>query len=435
MTATTAFAPERTRTQVYDRLSRRIMPMLLFCYVCAYLDRINVGFAKLQMLSELHFSETVYGLGAGIFFVGYVAFEIPSNFIMVKVGARYWIGRIMITWGLISGAMLFVKSPTVFYVLRFLLGVAEAGLIPAVLYYMSTWFPGDRRGKATAFFMSGIPLAGMLGGPVSGWIITNLHQAGGLSGWQWMFLIEAVPAVIGGLFCFFYLDDSPVEAAWLSAPEREIVALDLAREAQDTPLQSVRQGLLDRKVWYFSGLYMSFTMGLYAVSFWLPSIIKASGVKTALDVGLRTASPDAARLPVMFFVGRSSDRPRDRLRERRFHLALPAIVGALGLLVSVYFAHETTYAMIALTVATAGILTCIPQFYTLPPTIMSGAAAAMGFAVANSVGSVAGFISPYLLGYVADLTGSTNNGVLFIAACLLLGGALVFAVPAKLVNK
>ncbi len=431
MTTTAAFAPERTRTQVYDRLSRRIMPMLLFCYVCAYLDRINVGFAKLQMLSELHFSETVYGLGAGIFFIGYVVFEIPSNFVMVKVGARYWIGRIMITWGVISGAMLFVKSPTTFYVLRFLLGVAEAGLIPAVLYYMSTWFPGDRRGKATAFFMSGIPLSGMLGGPLSGWIITNMHATGGLSGWQWMFLIEALPAIIGGLFCFFYLDDSPATAAWLSAPEREIVARDLATEAQGTPLRSVREGLLDRKVWYLSGLYMSFTMGLYAVSFWLPSIIKASGVKSALDVGLLTAIPYAATLPVMYFVGRSSDR----WRERRLHLALPAIVGALGLLVSVRFAHDTTFAMIALTVATAGILTCIPQFYTLPPTIMSGAAAAMGFAVANSVGSVAGFVSPYLLGYVADLTGSTNNGVLFIAACLLLGGALVFAVPAKLVNK
>ncbi len=431
MTATATLAPERTRGQVYDLLSRRIMPMLLFCYVYAYLDRINVGFAKLQMLSELHFSETVYGLGAGIFFVGYVAFEIPSNLVMVKVGARYWIGRIMITWGLISGAMLFVKSPTTFYVLRFLLGVAEAGLIPAVLYYMSTWFPGDRRGKATAFFMSGIPLSGMIGGPVSGWIITNLHHAGGLSGWQWMFLIEAVPAVVGGLFCFFYLDDSPAKATWLSAPEREIVARDLAGEAQGKPLQSIRQGLLDRKVWYLSALYMSFTMGLYAVSFWLPSIIKASGVKSALDVGLLTAIPYAATLPVMYFVGRSSDRRR----ERRFHLALPAIIGACGLLVSVRYAHDTSLAMIALTVATAGILTCIPQFYTLPPTITSGAAAAMSFAVANSVGSVAGFISPYLLGTVADLTGSTNNGVLFIAACLLLGGALVFAVPAKLVNK
>ncbi len=431
MTATIAFAPERTRTQVYDRLSRRIMPMLLFCYVCAYLDRINVGFAKLQMLSELHFSETVYGLGAGIFFVGYVAFEIPSNFVMVKVGARYWIGRIMITWGLVSGTMLFVKSPTLFYVLRFLLGVAEAGLIPAVLYYMSTWFPDDRRGKATAFFMSGIPLSGMLGGPISGWIITNMHQLGGLSGWQWMFLIEAIPAVLGGLFCFFYLDDSPAKAAWLSQPDRDLVASDLAREATGKPLHSVREGLLDRKVWYLSALYMSFTMGLYAVSFWLPSIIKASGVKTALSVGLLTAIPYAATLPVMVLVGRSSDRHR----ERRFHLAGPAIVGACGLLVSVPYAQDTTIAMIALTVATAGILTCIPQFYTLPPTITSGAAAAMGFAVANSVGSVAGFISPYLLGYVADLTGSTNNGVLFIAACLLLGGALVFAVPAKLVNK
>ena len=419
------------RDRVYGRLSRRLMPMLLFCYVCSYLDRVNIGFAQLQMLSQLKFSATVYGLGAGIFFLGYVIFEIPSNLIMVRVGARFWIGRIMVSWGLISGAMVFVTSPTVFYVLRFLLGVAEAGLIPAALYYISTWFPADRRGKATALLMIGIPLSGVLGGPISGAIIGGMNHLAGLAGWQWMFLIEALPAVLGGLFCFFYLEDSAAKAPWLDERERAIIASDLAAEARGKSLHTVRDGLLNGRVWFLALLYMTFTMGLYAVSFWLPSIIHASGVKDALSVGLLTAIPYAAALATMYLVGLSSDRRR----ERRWHLALPAIIGAAGLVVSVGFAHQTGYAMVALTVATAGILTCIPQFYTLPPAILTGAAAAMGLALANSVGSVAGFISPFLLGYVKDMTGSTNDGVLVIAACLLLGGVFTFAVPARLVNK
>jgi MFS family permease len=419
------------RDAVYGRLTRRLIPMLLFCYVCSYLDRVNVGFAKLQMLGDLNFSETVYGLGAGIFFIGYVLFEVPSNLIMIRVGARFWIGRIMVTWGLISAAMIFVKSPASFYVLRFLLGIAEAGLIPAALYYLSTWFPAQRRGKATALFMFGIPLSGVIGGPLSGWIIGSLSHAGGLAGWQWMFLIEALPAVIGGIVAYFYLNDSAAAAPWLSDDEKSIIASDLAAEARQKSLHSIRQGLTDGKIWYLSGLYMAFTMGLYAVSFWLPSIIRSSGVKDPLSVGLLTAIPYAAALPAMYFTGRSSDRSH----ERRWHLAGPALLGALGLIVSVHFATETAYAMVALTLATAGILTCIPQFYTLLPAILGGAAAAMGFALANSVGSIAGFISPYLLGYVKDLTGSTNNGVLIIAACLVLGGGLVFFVPAKLVNR
>lgn len=431
MSASVSILQTNVRDEVYAKVSRRLIPMLLFCYVCSYLDRVNVGFAKLQMLDDLKFSETVYGLGAGIFFLGYVIFEVPSNLVMIRVGARFWIGRIMITWGIVSAAMVFVKSPASFYALRFLLGVAEAGLIPAALYYLSTWFPSERRGKATAVFMFGIPLSGVIGGPLSGWIIARFAHAGGLAGWQWMFLIEALPAVLGGIACFFYLSDSPASAPWLDRAERSVIAADLARESSEKTLHTIRDGLADRKVWQLSALYMAFTMGLYAVSFWLPSIIRTSGVKDALTVGLLTAIPYAVAIPTMYLVGRSSDR----LHERRWHLAVPALVGAFGLVLSVHFALQTTYAMVALTIATAGIVTCIPQFYTLPPAILGGAAAAMGLAVANSVGSVAGFISPYLLGYVKDMTGSTNDGVLVIAACLVIGGGLVFAVPARLVNR
>jgi len=422
---------ENETEHAYNRIGRRIVPFLLFCYVCSYLDRLNIGYAKLQMLGDLRMSETAYGLGAGIFFIGYVIFEIPSNFVMIRVGARFWIGRIMVTWGLISGAMALVSSPMVFYVLRFLLGAAEAGFIPAALYYMSTWLPDQRRGRATALFMIGIPLSGIIAGPVSGLILSKLNGVGRLAGWQWMFVIEAIPTVIGGLICFFFLDNTVGAVSWLSESGRSAVAADLAREAASRPLHSIRSGLLDPKVWALSGLYMFFTMGLYAVSFWLPSIIRSSGVKDVLTVGLLAAIPYAVALPTMLLIGRSSDARR----ERRWHLAAPAFVGAIGLFFSVIYAKDTALAMVGLTVATACILTTIPQFYTLPPAILTGGAAAMGFALANSAGSIAGFISPYLLGYVKDATGSTNIGVTVVGAGLLIGAALTFGFPRSLVNK
>lgn len=434
MTPTRAAAPgqqQPDRDATYRRVTWRLIPFLLFCYLCSYLDRINVGFAKLQMLSDLEFSETVYGLGAGIFFIGYVIFEIPSNLVMIRVGARVWIARIMVTWGILSGATMFVTTPMEFYVVRFLLGVAEAGFIPAILYYLTIWYPSDLRGKVTALFLAGIPLAGMLGGPLSGWIMVAFDGAHGLAGWQWMFLLEAVPTVIAGVVAFFYLDSGVEKAKWLSADEKKMIARDLEQEASGKALHSVRQGLTDPMVWLLSFIYFFFTMGLYGVSFWLPSIIRASGVQDPLTVGLLTAIPYTAALVTMYLVGRSSDARR----ERRWHLAIPAAVGAIGLTMSAVYDTHTVFAMLALTVATAGIITCIPQFYTLPPAILTGAAAAMGIALANSVGSLAGFVSPYLLGWIKDLTGSTNGGVIALAATLLIGAALVFTVPSRLVDR
>ncbi len=416
---------------IYTRLLRRLIPFLLLCYVVSYLDRVNVGFAKLQMLSDLQFSEVVYGLGAGIFFIGYVIFEIPSNMILVRVGPRIWISRIMVTWGIVSGLMMFVTTPSSFYILRFMLGAAEAGFIPAILYYLTIWFPSSQRGKASALFLAGIPLSGIIGGPLSGWIMSGLNGFAGLAGWQWMFVLEGVPAVVLGVVCFFYLDNDIDSAKWLSSAEKEKVKSDVAREAREKPLHSTRDGLLNGRVWLLSCTYFFFTMGLYGLSFWLPSIIRDSGVRDPLDVGLLTAIPYSGALVAMFLVGRSSDR----LQERRWHLALPAVIGAIGLTFSVIYAHNSVLALAALTVAAMGILTCVPQFYTLPPAILSGAAAAMGLAVANSVGSVAGFVSPYLLGWIKDLTGSTNIGVIVLAGSLVVGALLVFANPARLVNR
>ncbi|SCB36476.1 MFS transporter [Rhizobium hainanense] len=420
-----------TEKTTYSKVFWRLLPFLLSCYIVSYLDRVNVGFAKLQMLDDLGFSEAVYGLGAGVFFIGYVIFEVPSNMVMMRVGPKLWICRIMITWGIISALMAVVTTPTSFYLLRFLLGAAEAGFIPAVLYYLTLWFPTSQRGKATAIFMTGIPLSGVLGGPLSGWIISGLHEHGGMAGWQWMFILEAIPAILLGIMCYFYLNNSVDSADWLTEQEKAMIKADVAREAKEKPLHSTRDGLVNPKVWMLSGIYFFFTMGLYGISFWLPSIIRESGIKDPLTVGLLTAIPYTGALVFMVLVGRSSDRAK----ERRWHLAAPAILGAIGLVISIIYSHNTTGALIAMTVAAMGILTCIPQFYTLPPAILSGAAAAMGLAIANSVGSVAGFVSPYLIGWVKDATGSTDIGVSVVAVALLIGAGLVLAQPARLLNR
>lgn len=431
ITAQGAVAAGTKERTIYTRLLWRLIPFLLVCYIVAYLDRVNVGFAKLQMLNDLGFSDLVYGLGAGIFFVGYVLFEIPSNMVLIRVGPRVWISRIMVTWGIVSALTMFVTTPTNFYAFRFLLGVAEAGFIPAILFYLTTWFPSSHRGKASALFLAGIPLSGIVGGPLSGWIMSALNGAAGLAGWQWMFLLEGIPAILLGIVCYLYLDNDIDSTKWLTDEEKDKIRGDIAAESREKPLHSVREGLLNGRVWLLSCTYFFFTMGLYGLSFWLPSIIKESGVRDPLTIGMLTAIPYVGALIAMFIVGRSSDR----FQERRWHLALPAIVGAAGLVLSVINAQNTVLALAALTVAAMGILTCIPQFYTLPPAILSGGAAAMGLAVANSVGNVAGFVSPYLLGWLKDLTGSISIGVMMLAGALLVGALLVFANPSRLVNR
>ncbi|SOY78011.1 putative metabolite transport protein NicT [Cupriavidus taiwanensis] len=432
MQTTTAVATPYVATEsaTYAKVMWRLLPFLFLCYMCAYLDRINVGYAKLQMMQDLGLSDAIYGLGAGIFFVGYLLFEVPSNLILLRVGARRWIARIMVTWGLISAAMMFVKSPTSFYIMRFLLGVAEAGFIPAILLYLTYWFPASRRSKVTALFLTGIPMSGVIGGPLSGWIMSAMHGSHGMAGWQWLFLLEGIPTVLVGVMAYFYLDDKVADAKWLSAEQRTMIEKNLAAESKGHALHSVRDGLTNPRILLLSLIYFFFTMGLYGVSFWLPTIVKASGVSDPLDIGLLSAIPYAAATASMILVGQSSDTRG----ERRWHLALPGALGALGLCVSVAYANNTAVAMLALTIGTMGIMTTISQFWTLPPAILGGAAAAAGIALANSVGSISGVISPYLIGWVQTTTGTTGNGVLVLAGSLVIGGLLVFTVPARLVN-
>ena len=416
-------------TQAYAKATRRLLPFLFLCYVVAYLDRVNVGFAKLQMMTDLKFSDTVYGLGAGIFFIGYFIFEVPSNVILSKVGARVWIARIMVTWGLVSSAMVFVATPMMFYVLRFVLGLAEAGFFPGIILFLTQWFPSARRGRILALFMSAIALTGVVGGPFSGWIMQSWAGLYGLAGWQWLFILEGLPSVIVGIWVLYYLDDRIRDAKWLSEPEKQRLEHNLSLEAHGVEHLSLVQVLTHGRVWLLAIIYFCFVMGLYGISFWLPQLIKNTGVKSVLMVGLLTAIPYGCGAIGMIWMARRSDRTQ----ERRWHVASAALVGGLGLIASTLFMDDPTASLIALSVATTGILATLPLFWTLPASLLTGLGAAAGIALINSVGNLAGFFSPSLVGYLKDLTHSTSSGMYALAASLFIGGVLVLVGIPKLV--
>ncbi|SEO32574.1 D-galactonate transporter [Duganella sp. CF517] len=406
---------------LYRRVSWRLMPFLFLCYVAAYLDRVNVGFAKLQMLSDLRFSDTVYGIGAGIFFVGYFLFEVPSNLLMTRTGARIWIARIMISWGVISSAMMFVDSVASFYVLRFLLGAAEAGFFPGIILYLTYWYPAHRRARMVALFMSGVAVAGVVGGPLSGWIMKTFAGLHGLSGWQWLFLLEGVPSTLLGIWTLFYLDDGIRSARWLSEGDKQKLEQAIAEEGKQQQHMPLARMFSNGKVWLLALVYFLFVMGLYGVSFWLPQLVKNSGIDDVFTIGLLTAIPYFVAAVVMVLAARHSDRSG----ERRWHAAIAALAGALGLVVATVYSDNTVIAMAALSVATAGILSTFPIFWSLPTAMLGGAAAAAGIALINSVGNLAGFVSPYLVGAIKDATHSTANGIYLLAASLVAGAVLV----------
>ena len=412
----------------YSKVTWRLIPFLFLCYVVAYLDRVNVGFAKLSMLSDLQFSEAAYGFGAGIFFLGYFLFEVPSNVFLHRVGARVWIARIMITWGLISGSMMFVTSPMSFYVLRFFLGVAEAGFFPGIILYLTYWYPAHRRGKMVALFMAANPVSGIVGGALSGWIMTTFAGVYGLAGWQWLFVLEAMPSVLVGIMVLFYIDDSIADAKWLCADEKQLLQKNIERDAGAKDQHSAFSVFRSGKVWFMCLIHFCLVMGAYGIGFWLPTIIKATGVKSALDVGLLTTIPYGAAIITMILVSRSADKHQ----ERRWHLALPAFIGGLGLIFSAQNGDNTVLAMVGLTVATAGITASLPVFWSMPTAFLGGVAAAAGIAMINSVGNLAGFVSPYLVGLVKDLTQSTNLGVYVLAGSLFVGAMLALRVPPSL---
>lgn len=415
------------RDQLYGRVTSRLIPFLFLCYICAYLDRVNVGFAKLQMQSDLAFSDTVYGFGAGVFFIGYFFFEVPSNLLMLRIGASRCIARIMILWGLISAAMMFVTSPLEFYVLRFLLGAAEAGFFPGVIFYLTLWYPAARRGRVTALFATAVAISTVVGAPLSGFILSKLHLVNGLAGWQWLFLIEGLPSVGMGVAALYWLDDRVSDARWLTEAERAAIAADIHHETRSIGHSRIRDAFRLPAVWLMAAIYFSLVMGLYGLNFWMPTIIRDLGYEDFITIGLLNALPFAAAAIVMVLVGRSADR----LDERCWHIVVPATIGALALVASVMLQDRPLAAIAALAVAACGIFSAIPQAWGLATRFVTGGAAAAGIALINSIGNLSGFVGPWAIGWIKDSTGSTASGILLLAAFLVLGAVLVVVVSRR----
>ncbi|RMN68658.1 putative 4-hydroxyphenylacetate permease [Pseudomonas syringae] len=413
---------------VYRRITLRLIPFIFICYLFNYLDRVNVGFAKLQMLDALNFSETVYGLGAGIFFIGYVLCGLPSNLALNRFGPRRWISLMMITWGIFSTCLLFVTTPVEFYALRFLTGMAEAGFFPGIVLYLSRWYPNQRRGRIMALFMSAIPVSGLLGGPFSGWILNHFAAGqGGMAGWQWMFLIQGVPTVALGLLAFVLLCDKVEDARWLTPEQRQRVKTDITNDELSRPVHgksSVASVLSMPFIWILGFIYFCIQSGVYAINFWLPSIIKNLGFSDALVIGWISAVPYLMAGVFMLLVGRSADLRN----ERRWHLVVPMLMGATGLLIAANFATLPIVAIIGLTIATMGALTSLPMFWPLPTALLSASVAAGGLALINSIGQMAGFLSPYLVGWIKDQTGSTTLALYALAALTIVGSLVALRV-------
>lgn len=407
---------------IYRKVNWRILPILFTAYIFAYLDRINVSFAKLQMLNDLKFSETIYGLGAGVFFIGYTLVEIPSNILLNKYGARRWIARILISWGIISIAMIWVKTPTMFYLLRFLLGVAEAGFFPGIIYYLSRWYPEHYRGRIYTIFMTAIAVSGIFGGPISGAILHYMSDIGGLYGWQWLFILEAAPAVLIGIIIIFYLDDSINAAKWLTSAEKEILIANLT-PAKNTSTVHIRlqQLVQNRNLWHLALIYFCLSTGLYGVGFWLPTIIKSYGVKSDFSIGLLSAFPYLLAMISMLSLGKSSDKYNERI----YHLSITVAIAAASLIVLLTIKSNLFLSILCLSIANAGIISAIALFWTLPTQAFNGVTAAVSIAFINSCGNIAGFVAPYLFGLLKDLYGSIIGGMHYIISMLFIGCLLI----------
>jgi len=415
--------------RTYAKVDRRLIPFLFLCYILAYLDRVNVGFAKLQMLQDLSLSDAAFATGAGIFFIGYFLFEVPSNILLKKFGARTWIARIMISWGIISAATMLIRKEWAFYGMRFLLGLAEAGFFPGIIFYLTLWYPSRLRSTRTALFVSAIAVSGVLGNPISGWIMESLSGRLGLAGWQWLFLAEGIPSFLVGIWVYFYLDSSIAEAKWLSDEEKAILAKNI--EAEDRHKHEVRvvDAFKSGKVYVLCAIYFTLMIGLYGISFWLPTIVKAFGVKGYRDIGLITAIPYAVAVIGMILLSWHSDRTG----ERRLHYVLNVTAGGLGLIFSGIFAQEPVLAILFLSVGTLGVIGSMPLFWPIPSAFLAGTAAAAGIGVVNSVGNLGGFIGPNVPVWVKSI--STNpSAALYVIAVVLFTGALVtfLFIPADL---
>jgi len=424
LTDFTAGSSARMEDVVVRTLTWRLVTFLFLLYIVAYLDRINLGFAALQMQQQLGFTDAVYGFGAGVFFAGYFLFQVPSNLVLERVGARRWIAVLMILWGIISASMALVTGVRSFYALRFLLGAAEAGFFPGVILYLKNWFPARARARTVARFMTAAPLSGVLGGPLSGALL-GLHQKAGLAGWQWMFLLEGIPAIVLGATVWAYLVDRPALAHWLSEEQREWLQQTLLAEANASPesesnaLAAFRMG----RIWILALVYCGVNTVSYGVSMWLPNLIKSLGGMSNFTIGALSAIPYVAAAITMVFVGLSSDRSG----ERRWHAAVPALAGAIAIgLAGGTTSLATAVALVS--VAVVGVFSMMGPFWAMPTALLSATTAAAGIAFINSVGNLGGFFGPYIIGLVRTSTGQFRGGLLVVAAALAMSGALVLTI-------
>ena len=430
--ATASATAEEDR--VYRKVSLRLIPLLFFCYILAYLDRANVGFAKLAMKAEPWFSDAVYATGAGIFFLGYFFFEVPGNVILHRVGARLWIARIMVTWGFVSSALALSNSAGTFYALRFLLGVAEAGFFPGIILYLTYWYPRRHRARMVALFMTAIAVSGVIGSPLSGWLLKVSDGWHGLRNWQWLFILEGIPTVLLGLAVPFLLTDRPAAVKWLTPAERELLEARLRDEealksAEGHRAHRIQDAFRSPRVWLCCAIYFGIVVGLYAVTFWLPQIIETKITANLLFVGAYTAIPWFCAAIGMVWVSHSSDRTG----ERRWHIGLSALTAAVFIALSGIPGLPPFVTLALLAIATTGVMSAIACFWALPTAVLSGVAAAAGIAWVNSVGNLAGYLSPEMIRWLKDHYDMTA-AMCAVGFMLALSGLLVIlgiADPAK----
>lgn len=419
---------DEERSKVYAKVVRRFAPLLFICFLVSILDRVNISYAKLQMSTDIGLSDAAYAFGASIFFWGYTIFEVPSNMLLHTVGAKFWISRIMVSWGIVSGLIAFivplanlfnVSAETIFYILRMLLGICEAGFFPGVILFINYWVPASRQSRILSTFLLGIPLSSMIGGPLSGAIMSFTHQIMGLNGWQWMLLIEAIPAVVLGIVLFFWLQDRPAASTWLTSQEADLIRQDLEREAV-TKVHSYSGAVKDKRFWILAVIALFFAAGNYGLLFWMPSLIMSGGITDPFHNGLLVGLAYAVGAVAMVLNSWHSARKN----ERNLHAAIPAALAGVGLILSGVFSSYFPVAFICLVIGVSGIMAMIPIFWTFPGTLLTGSVAAAGIALLNSCTSLSGIVGSFITSWAKDATGTLESGNYVLGILLILAGLL-----------